>query len=43
MANNKYERLFDEFPAVSTEAWEAVINTDLKGADYQKKLVWRTA
>lgn len=43
MANNKFERLFDEFPAVSTEAWEAVINTDLKGADYQKKLVWRTA
>ena len=43
MANNKYERLFDEFPAVSTEAWEAVIATDLKGADYQKKLVWRTA
>ena len=43
MANNKYERLFEEFPGVSTEAWEAVINTDLKGADYQKKLVWRTA
>ena len=43
MANNKYERLFEEFPRVSTEAWEAVINTDLKGADYQKKLVWRTA
>ena len=43
MANNKYERLFDEFPAVSTEQWESVIMTDLKGADYQKKLVWRTA
>ncbi|MBR4851050.1 MAG: methylmalonyl-CoA mutase small subunit, partial [Tidjanibacter sp.] len=43
MANNKYERLFEEFPEVSTEAWEAVITTDLKGADYQKKLVWRTA
>ena len=43
MANNKYERLFDEFPAVSTEEWESVIMTDLKGADYQKKLVWRTA
>ena len=43
MANNKFERLFEEFPEVSTEAWEAVITTDLKGADYQKKLVWRTA
>ncbi len=43
MANNKYERLFDQFPPVTTEEWEAVINADLKGADYQKKLVWRTA
>ena len=31
-----------EFPAVTTEAWEAVIAKDLKGADYEKKLVWRT-
>ena len=31
-----------EFPAVSTEEWEAVIAKDLKGADYEKKLVWRT-
>jgi methylmalonyl-CoA mutase len=31
-----------EFPPVSTEAWEAVIQKDLKGADYAKKLVWRT-
>ena len=31
-----------EFPAVSTEAWESVIAKDLKGADYEKKLVWRT-
>jgi methylmalonyl-CoA mutase len=30
-----------EFPPVSTEAWEAVIARDLKGADYEKKLVWR--
>ena len=31
-----------EFPAVSTEEWESVIAKDLKGADYEKKLVWRT-
>jgi hypothetical protein len=31
-----------DFPAVSTESWEAAIAKDLKGADYEKKLVWRT-
>ena len=34
--------LTSEFPPVPTTQWEAVINTDLKGADYEKKLVWRT-
>jgi methylmalonyl-CoA mutase len=33
---------FREFPPVSTADWEAVIVKDLKGADYEKKLVWRT-
>lgn len=28
---------------MSTEQWEAVIEKDLKGADYNKKLVWKTA
>ena len=37
------KRLFEEFPPVSTQEWEAVIEKDLKGADYNKKLVWRTA
>lgn len=41
MAENK-EKLFDMFPPISTEEWLAKINVDLKGADYQKKLVWRT-
>ncbi len=41
MANHK-EKLFNEFPPVSTERWEEVIKKDLKGADYGKKLVWRT-
>lgn len=36
------EKLFPEFPPVTTEQWEATINKDLKGADYEKKLVWRT-
>jgi methylmalonyl-CoA mutase len=38
----KKEKLFDMFPPVSTEEWKAKINVDLKGADYDKKLVWRT-
>ena len=43
MANTEKAKLFAEFPPVSTEQWEAVIATDLKGADYERKLVWRTA
>lgn len=38
----KKEKLFDMFPPISTEEWKAKIITDLKGADYDKKLVWRT-
>ncbi len=41
MAANQ-ERLFDMFEPVSTEDWVAKINVDLKGADFNKKLVWRT-
>ena len=40
--NEKDIKLFSEFPPVSTEAWEAQINADLKGKDYDKTLVWRT-
>jgi len=36
------EKLFSEFPPVSTEDWEKVILADLKGADYAKKLIWNT-
>ncbi len=39
MDNNK---LFNEFPEVTTEQWEKVIEKDLKGADYNKKLIWKT-
>ncbi|MDR2037935.1 MAG: methylmalonyl-CoA mutase family protein [Bacteroidales bacterium] len=36
------KKLFSEFPPVTTEQWEEQIAIDLKGADYEKKLVWRT-
>lgn len=38
----KEKKLFSEFPPVSTQEWEAKIFEDLKGADYDKKLIWRT-
>ncbi|MDD4599152.1 MAG: methylmalonyl-CoA mutase family protein [Lentimicrobiaceae bacterium] len=39
---NKQVRLFDEFPGIDTQAWESKITQDLKGADYEKKLIWKT-
>jgi len=39
---DKKEKLFSEFPSVSTEEWLAKIQVDLKGADFEKKLVWKT-
>ncbi len=41
MAENK-EKLFDQFPPVSYDEWRKKVETDLKGADFDKKLVWRT-
>lgn len=35
-------KLLEEFPPVSTAQWEEVIRKDLKGADYEKRLVWQT-
>src|SRR6056297_194853 len=32
----------DDFPIVTTKQWEEKIQKDLKGAEYQKKLIWRT-
>lgn len=40
--SNKKEPLFSEFPPVSTEKWMEKVTADLKGADFQKKLVWKT-
>jgi methylmalonyl-CoA mutase len=34
--------LMQDFPPVPTAVWEAAIQKDLKGADYEKKLVWRS-
>ncbi|MEI6898539.1 MAG: methylmalonyl-CoA mutase family protein [Bacteroidota bacterium] len=34
--------LLNEFPPVSTTEWEEKIRIDLKGADYNSKLVWKT-
>lgn len=41
MADNK-EKLFDMFPECSYDQWRAKVEADLKGADFNKKLVWRT-
>jgi methylmalonyl-CoA mutase len=35
-------KLFSEFSPISTQQWEEKIIEDLKGADYYKKLVWKT-
>jgi methylmalonyl-CoA mutase len=36
------EKLFQEFPPIPTQSWEEIIQKDLKGGDYDKKLVWKT-
>ena len=38
----KKEKLFDQFPPISTAEWKAKVEADLKGAPFDKKLVWRT-
>ncbi len=42
MKKEAYKPLFADFPEITTAAWEEKIRTDLKGADYKKKLVWKT-
>ena len=41
MAEKKLNLLAD-FPSVSTQQWMDKITADLKGADFDKKLVWKT-
>ena len=40
--NIKDKKLFNDFPPVSTESWMEKVKTDLKGADFDKKLVWNS-
>ncbi len=40
--NNEREKLFEEFKPVSTDDWKNKIVEDLKGADYDKKMIWKT-
>jgi methylmalonyl-CoA mutase len=40
---NKKEKLFPEFPPVSPAEWKQKVVEDLKGADYEKKLVYKPA
>ena len=40
--DSKDKRLFTEFPPVPTEEWMKVITEELKGADFDKKLVWKS-
>lgn len=39
---DKKNKLFSDFPSVSTEQWMEKATADLKGADFEKKLVWKT-
>ena len=41
MADSK-EKLFSDFSPISTEKWMDKVTADLKGADFEKKLVWKT-
>ena len=36
------EKLFEQFPPVTTQEWMDKLSVDLKGEDYDKKLVWKT-
>jgi methylmalonyl-CoA mutase len=40
--SNQREKLFTDFPPVSTNEWMEVVTKDLRGADFQKRLVWKT-
>ncbi|MCX6287111.1 MAG: methylmalonyl-CoA mutase subunit beta, partial [Bacteroidetes bacterium] len=41
-SNERTRKLFSEFPAITTTEWEKKIIADLKGVDYNKKLIWNT-
>lgn len=37
-----FKQLFTDFPDITTTEWEEKIKADLKGTEYQKKLIWKT-
>ncbi len=39
--NDKHKSLFSEFNAVSKQEWLEKVEIDLKGADFERKLVWK--
>ena len=43
MLETDTKNLFDEFPAISTTEWENAILKELKGAGYEKKMIWKTS
>ena len=40
---SEQKQLFNNFPPVSTKQWMDRITADLKGEDFNKKMVWKTA
>lgn len=38
----KQKKLFEEFPPITTQEWMDRITADLKGADFNKRFVWKT-
>ncbi len=39
----KISKLFNQFPEISSKDWKEKVHTDLKGTDFDKKLVWHSA
>ncbi len=39
---DKKKKLFEQFPPVSTTEWMEKVTADLKGADFTRRLVWKT-
>lgn len=42
MKGKKEDLLFADFPPITKEEWKAQVISELKGADFDKKLVWKT-
>ncbi len=42
MAEKENSKLFSEFAPNTMQEWIDKVTADLKGADFNKKLVWRT-